>query len=134
MAKILGIFTSPPSWSLLLNKAYVMKWSIWLTPLPPQLSTWFMRLSFHRNFWLNESLQHFSVWSGSLGCYQSKLCLLAVLLCALDQAGANCISIRLNMHHTSFNWVGSLWLGFNIRITIKKSKRSPCFLYNSFER
>ena len=35
----------PPSWSLLLNKAYVIKWSFGLPPsppLPPQLSTWFM--------------------------------------------------------------------------------------------
>ena len=42
MVKILGIFDPlPPSWSLLLNNAYVIKWSFGKPP-PPQLSTWFM--------------------------------------------------------------------------------------------
>ena len=34
----------PPSWSLLLNKAYVIKWSFGQPPVPPQLSTWFMNV------------------------------------------------------------------------------------------
>ena len=39
--KFFGYFLPPPpSWSHLLNKAYVIKW-FWLTP-SPQLSTWFM--------------------------------------------------------------------------------------------
>ena len=44
VVKILGIFDLlPPSWSLLLNNAYVIKWSFgWLTHPPPQLSMWFM--------------------------------------------------------------------------------------------
>ena len=39
----LGIFDPPPtpSWSLLLNKAYVLKWSFEYPP-PPLLSTWLM--------------------------------------------------------------------------------------------
>ena len=41
--QIFGYFDPlPPSWSLLLNKAYVIKWSFGQPPLPPQLSTWFM--------------------------------------------------------------------------------------------
>ena len=40
VVKFLDILTPlPPLWSLLLNKAYVIKWSF---GLPPQLSTWFM--------------------------------------------------------------------------------------------
>ena len=43
VVKFLGIFDPlPPSWSLLLNKAYVIKWSFGQPPLPPQMSTWFM--------------------------------------------------------------------------------------------
>ena len=44
--QIIGYFQPPiPSWSLELNKVYVTKKVIWLTPYPtsPQLvSTWFM--------------------------------------------------------------------------------------------
>ena len=44
LGQIFGHFDPPPpSWSLLLNKAYVIKWSFGQPPLPPpQLSTWFM--------------------------------------------------------------------------------------------
>ena len=44
VVKFLGIFDPPPpSWPLLQNKAYVLKWSFGYPPPPPlQLSTWFM--------------------------------------------------------------------------------------------
>ena len=38
----------PPSWSLLLNKAYVIKWSFGYPP-PHQLSTWFMNDPLQQN-------------------------------------------------------------------------------------
>ena len=41
VVKFLGIFNLP-SWSLLINKTYVIKWSFHHHPLPPQLTTWFM--------------------------------------------------------------------------------------------
>ena len=42
--QIFGYFDPPPaSWSLLLNKAYVTKWSFGYPP-PPQLYTWFMNV------------------------------------------------------------------------------------------
>ena len=41
--RFLGIFDPfPLSWSLLLNKIYVVKWSFGKTPAPPPLSTCFM--------------------------------------------------------------------------------------------
>ena len=52
----LGIFDPlPPSWSLLLNKAYVIKWTFGQPPLPPQLSTWFMNVPYDI-FFLHELL------------------------------------------------------------------------------
>ena len=37
---------SPPLWTILLNKAYVVIWTFGNPPLPPAMSTWFMNVPF----------------------------------------------------------------------------------------
>ena len=41
--QIFGHFNPPPPlWTILLNKAYVVIWTLGKLPLPPAMSTWFL--------------------------------------------------------------------------------------------